>query len=78
MKEPTEKQFRILKYLVGYVRTNFRQPTLSELGEEFGVTPEAVRGHLLALEKKELIEYSDRGSRNIHITDEAFDLVDAQ
>ena len=78
MKTATNKQLRILTSLVSYVRTHFRQPTLSELGEEFNISGEAVRGHLLALEKKKLIEYSGQGSRNIHITDDAFDLVDAQ
>ncbi len=76
MKQPTNKQRDVLTFLVEFVRFHYRQPTLKDFAEEFGISREGVRGHLLALERKNLIEYSGNGPRNIHITDDAFDLVD--
>lgn len=76
MKYITEKQRDVLTFLVGFIRDHYRQPTLKDFAEEFDISREGVRGHLLALEKKGFIEYSGNGPRNIHINQKGFSVIE--
>lgn len=75
MKNITDRQFELLEFLVSYSTENLRQPALYDIAEKFGISTEAVRGHMFALELKGWIIYSGQGPRNITITDEALRLV---
>ena len=60
-KELTEKQRQILTYIREESFTNGYQPSLREVAGYLGITVSAVRGHLLACEKKGFVEITGRG-----------------
>ncbi len=64
----TERQQQILDYIVGFRRSQGCSPSIPEIQREFGFrSPNAVTGHLLALESKGLIRRANRGSRQIDV-----------
>jgi len=67
----TERQKQILDYIVDFRRGQGCSPSIPEIQREFGFrSPNAVTGHLLALESKGVIRRANRGSRQIDVTDE--------
>jgi repressor LexA len=68
MKNITEKQKRILDFLVEYTKTNGYPPTVREIGEHFKFLWAAARAHLKALEKKGFIKLNPMKSRGIEIS----------
>jgi len=64
----TKRQSEVLGFLVSYVRTNQRPPSIREIGEKFGImSPNGVVWHLKALEKKGYIERDEKVARGIRI-----------
>jgi repressor LexA len=65
----TERQKQILDYIVDFRRGQGCSPSIPEIQREFGFrSPNAVQGHLLALEAKGVIRRANRGSRQIDVT----------
>ena len=67
MQELTEKQKRIVEFLKSYVEEHGYPPTMREIGEHFGFTWPAAKGHLAAIEKKGVIRTNPFKSRGIEI-----------
>jgi repressor LexA len=67
MRELTERQMAVFEFLRSYVTDHGYPPTMREIGEHFGFTWPAARGHLAALEKKGLIRIDPLKSRGIEI-----------
>jgi repressor LexA len=67
MKELTEKQKRILEFLVEYTKNHGYPPTVREIGNHFRFLWAAARGHLQALERKGFIKLKPGKSRGIEI-----------
>jgi repressor LexA len=67
MKKLTEKQKRILKFLMEYTKNHGYPPTVREIGEHFRFLWAAARGHLQALERKGFIKLKPAKSRGIEI-----------
>lgn len=63
MFDPTDKQIEVLKFVDKFKRENLDTPTMSEIGEVFGITVRAVQDHLKALQKKGMIEMIPYRSR---------------
>jgi len=55
--ELTDKQCNILQSIKEYINDFGYPPTLQELSQMYSITPNAVKGHLLLIEKKGYIEY---------------------
>jgi len=65
----TARQFEVLSYLNEFIQENGYPPTLKEVGAYFGIqNPNAIRNHLLALEKKGYISKGADRSRALRIT----------
>lgn len=73
MPEPmTPKQREIFDFLCRHVRERGYPPSYEEIAEQFGfASPNAVTGHLKALERKGFIRRSEK-SRALEITDASF------
>ncbi|MFO0754027.1 MAG: transcriptional repressor LexA [Thermodesulfovibrionales bacterium] len=67
MKGLTEKQKRVLDFLVIFTEKNGYPPTVREIGEHFGFLWSAARTHLKALERKGAIRLNRARSRGIEI-----------
>jgi len=67
MRELTDKQKRIVEFLKTYVGEHGYPPTMREIGEHFGFTWPAARGHLAAIEKKGAIRMNPMKSRGIEV-----------
>ena len=67
MQELTDKQKRIVEFLKFYLEEHGYPPTMREIGEHFGFTWPAARGHLAAIEKKGAIRMNPMKSRGIEI-----------
>ncbi|HXX79972.1 MAG TPA: transcriptional repressor LexA [Thermodesulfovibrionales bacterium] len=67
MQELTDKQKRIVEFLKVYVGEHGFPPTMREIGEHFGFTWPAARGHLAAIEKKGAIRMNPMKSRGIEV-----------
>lgn len=67
MRELTEKQVAILKYIEGYIRDQGYPPTIREIGEEFEITAKGAYDHLKAIEKKGFIKCEKNRSRAIEL-----------
>jgi repressor LexA len=63
----TKAQNRVLNAVKEFIRENQYPPTLSELGEALRININAVRDHLLALERKQILRYVPNTSRGIEI-----------
>ena len=66
----TARQSDVLDYLRAFARDNGYPPTVREIGARFGITPNATRGHLKALERKGRIARTPIKSRGIRIIEE--------
>ena len=70
MQPLTKRQQAIFDWIAQRIRAGL-PPTTREIGAEFGITsPNGVRVHLLALERKGLIALVPNASRNIRLTHE--------
>jgi len=67
VQELTDKQKRIVEFLKVYVGEHGFPPTMREIGEHFGFTWPAARGHLAAIEKKGAIRMNPMKSRGIEV-----------
>ena len=67
MRELTDKQKRIVEFLKFYLEEHGYPPTMREIGEHFGFTWPAARGHLAAIAKKGAIHMNPMKSRGIEI-----------
>jgi len=67
MQELTDKQKRIVEFLKFYLEEHGYPPTMREIGEHFGFTWPAARGHLAAIAKKGAIRMNPMKSRGIEI-----------
>ena len=64
----TEIERKILDYMVVYLRTNTYQPSIREIGEEFGIkSTKTVSEHLQALADKGFLERDPSRSRGVRI-----------
>ena len=64
----TEIERRILDYMVLYLRTNTYQPSIREIGEQFGIkSTKTVSEHLQALADKGFVERDPSRSRGVRI-----------
>ncbi len=67
MRDLTEKQVAILRYIEGYIRDQGYPPTIREIGEEFEITAKGAYDHLKAIEKKGFIKCEKNRSRAIEL-----------
>lgn len=67
MKELTDKQKRILDFLMDFTKNHGYPPTVREIGNHFRFLWAAARGHLHALERKGFIKLNPSKSRGIEI-----------
>ena len=63
----TDRQKKVVEFLKSSVKERGYPPTMREIGEHFGFTWPAARGHLSALEKKGAIRINPFKSRGIEI-----------
>ncbi len=64
----TDTERKILDYMVRYLRANTYQPSIREIGEEFGIrSTKTVSEHLSALAEKGYVERDPSRSRGIRI-----------
>ena len=65
---PTEIERKIFDYMVSYLRRNTYQPSIREIGEEFGIkSTKTVSEHLQALAEKGFLERDPSRSRGVRI-----------
>lgn len=67
MQGLTERQKKVIDFLKSYVKDHGYPPTMREIGEHFGFTWPAARGHLIALGRKGVIRINPLKSRGIEI-----------
>lgn len=74
MKELTEKQQNVLRFIRAYTDENSCPPTVRETADHFSVSLKAVQDHITALRKKGYLSQSDKRSRSLKILrdDESF------
>ncbi len=69
---PTARQRAVLAFIRDAIQTNRRPPTVEEIRLHFKLrSPFAVREHILALEKKGLLNIAKRSSRGLSLPDSA-------
>jgi len=65
---PSEIERKIFDYMVSYLRRNTYQPSIREIGEEFGIkSTKTVSEHLQALAEKGFVERDPSRSRGVRI-----------
>jgi len=64
----TNRQARVLDFVLDYLKNAHRPPTVREIAAHFGMSVNGAAGFLLALERKGMIERDENTSRNIRIT----------
>jgi repressor LexA len=67
LSELTSAQTRVLNAVKEFIQENQYPPTLSELGQALHININAVRAHLLTLERKQALRYVPNTSRGIEI-----------
>ena len=67
MKELTDKQKRILEFLIEHAKNHGYPPTVREIGAHFRFLWAAARRHLQAIERKGFIKLNPAKSRGIEI-----------
>lgn len=67
MRELTQKQRKVLEFLISYTKKHGYPPTVREIGEHFGFFWTAARGFLRSLERKGFIKINPTKSRGIEI-----------
>ena len=53
----TDKQISYMDFIHKFIAENDNSPTFEVIAEHFGVAPNSVSGHLLALKRKGYIEF---------------------
>lgn len=54
---PTGRQASYMEFINNFIKENDNFPTFEVIAEHFGVAPNSVSGHLLALKKKGYIDF---------------------
>jgi repressor LexA len=67
MKELTDKQELVLKFITSVIRNRGLPPTIREIGDEFEITAKGAYDHLKAIEKKGYLKTSKNQSRAIEL-----------
>ena len=67
-RRPTDRQRELLVAIADSLRDDGRPPTLRELSEQLGVSPNAVLDRLRGLEERGLVTREPRKSRAVRIT----------
>lgn len=67
MKELTERQQQVLRFIQDYTETNIYPPTVREAAEHFSVSLKAVQDHIAALRKKGYLSQSEKRSRSLKV-----------
>lgn len=65
MLELTQRQRDILQWITAYIQSNWRPPTVVEIGDHFGVKGASAYNVLRALIKKGYLEKGDNSARSI-------------
>lgn len=69
MKHLTDKQYKIYQFIVAWQKDNGYPPTQAEISDHFGFcSPNAVRSHLVLIEKKGYIHLNFGKARGIQLT----------
>jgi len=63
----TKAQERVLNIVRDYIEENHLPPTLSEIAERLKINVNAVRAHLLVLDRKKVLRYVPNTSRGIEL-----------
>ncbi len=63
----TARQEEILRFIISYIRTNERPPTIRDIADHFEFTVKGAYDHLLALERKGWIDREGKHSRGITV-----------
>lgn len=67
MKELTEKQHSILRFIQNYTDDNKCPPTVREIATAFSISIKAVQDHLTALKKKGYVSHTEKRSRGLRV-----------
>lgn len=67
MKELTEKQRNVLRFIRVYTEEKLCPPTVREVAENFSVSIKAIQDHIAALRKKGYLAASEKKSRSLRI-----------
>ena len=67
MKELTQCQQNVLRYISDYTSENVIPPTIREVADHFEITVKAAQDHITALRKKQYLAPSDRRSRSLRV-----------
>lgn len=69
MRDLTERQKEILDFICKYIGENSFPPTIREIAGKFGITAKGAYDHVTALQKKNVIKFSNNKSRTIEIVE---------
>jgi repressor LexA len=79
MKELTDKQELVYKFITNSMKERGMPPTIREIGDEFQITAKGAYDHLKAIEKKGFIKTHKNQSRAIELTrNDALDSLPSQ
>lgn len=67
MKDLTEKQSQVLKYISSFIKEKRYPPTVREIAAAFKISVKGAYDHLIALQKKQAIQFNSNKSRTIEI-----------
>jgi SOS-response transcriptional repressor LexA len=67
MKQATDKQAEVLKFIATFIATNRYSPSIQEIATHFSINVNAASDFVKALEKKSLISVAKRQARGIAI-----------
>jgi len=67
MKEPTERQQEVLRFISGFIRSHSYPPTIREVAEYFSISVRGAYDHVSALKKKGLLKLEDKRSRTMEL-----------
>lgn len=68
MKELTERQELVLKFITDVIKERGYPPTVREIGDKFEITAKGAYDHLKAIEKKGYLKTTPNQSRAIELT----------
>jgi len=67
MKEPTERQREVLRFISGFIRSHSYPPTIREVAEYFSISVRGAYDHVSALKRKGLLKLEDKRSRTMEL-----------
>jgi len=67
MKEPTERQQEVLRFISGFIRSHSYPPTIREVAEYFSISVRGAYDHVSALKRKGLLKLEDKRSRTMEL-----------